>query len=242
MILLIDNYDSFTYNLRRYLRQLGQEVEVVRNDSIRLDEVLNQAKAIIISPGPKAPKEAGECLRITREFSGRIPILGICLGHQVICEAFGGKIIRALQPTHGRSSKMRLAESRLFTGIPDETRFARYHSLVADRECFPETLRITAESCGSEIMAVEHKKHPVFGVQFHPESILSSAGHRLIANFLAVAELPITSTLPPPDLTASSQPNLNHANALVAIDNESHAVFLPKNHRRLKTSDRTTGS
>lgn len=205
MLLLIDNYDSFTFNLRRYFRQLGQEVYVARNDSEELGGDLSQFAGIVISPGPKAPKDAGSSLDVVRNWSGRIPILGVCLGHQTIFEAFGGEIIRAKSPTHGKSSSMTLSSSRLFEGIPTGTHFARYHSLVGDSGKIPGWLRVIAWSNDKEVMAIEHIEHPTFGVQFHPESILSSAGHQLLKNFLICSAIPVVQDLPESDLVDPSE-------------------------------------
>ena len=191
MILLIDNYDSFTFNLRRYMLQLGLEVEVMRNDAPELlGDLSANYRAIVISPGPKRPEHAGHCLQIVKNWTGRLPMLGVCLGHQVICQTFGASIVRSANPTHGRSTAMELEPSPLFDSIPTGTPFARYHSLVASKQGFPEWLKVTA-SANSEIMAVEHIEHPTYGVQFHPESVLSLDGHRLLQNFAALANLSV---------------------------------------------------
>ncbi|MEM8732888.1 MAG: aminodeoxychorismate/anthranilate synthase component II [Planctomycetota bacterium] len=190
MILLIDNYDSFTFNLQRYLRQLGVRVHVVRNDATELDESLTRLySAIVISPGPKSPAEAGKCLSVIKQWSGKLPILGVCLGHQSIYESFGGKVIRSNQPIHGRSTPVHVVDSTLFEGIQDGTRFARYHSLVCDPATLPDSLRVAATSEDSQIMAIEHRQHATFGVQFHPESVLSLDGHRLLRNFLHLSRI-----------------------------------------------------
>jgi anthranilate synthase component II len=200
VICLIDNYDSFTYNLRRYFRRLECEVTVVRNDSSRMDGVVEASRAVVISPGPKRPDDAGRCLQVVREISGHKPILGICLGHQIICQAFGARIVRAMRPMHGRTSEMHFKPSRIFEGIEDLTPFARYHSLVAEPNSLPSQLRVVAESGSGEVMAVEHVDHVTIGVQFHPESVLSTAGYRLLANFLRIAGLPSPDSLPEVDL------------------------------------------
>ena len=205
MILLIDNYDSFTFNLQRLLRQLEQKVIVCRNDSPELGDLAREADAIILSPGPKAPRDAGKCIEIVRQHSGRVPILGVCLGHQVIYEAFGGEIVRAQKPMHGRMHRIETDSSRLFEGIPSGSSFARYHSLVGNLEAVPDWLRVTAWSEDGEIMAVEHREHLTFGVQFHPESILSLHGPRLLQNFLHSAGLQNSGHLPASDLRYPQQ-------------------------------------
>ncbi len=205
MILLIDNYDSFTFNLQRILRQLEQDVVVCRNDSPEVLELAEQAAALILSPGPKTPRAAGKCLEIVQEHSGRIPMLGVCLGHQVIYEAFGGEIVRAQRPMHGRMHRIETDSSRLFEGIPSGSAFARYHSLVGNRDEIPAWLRVTAWSADGEIMALEHREHLTFGVQFHPESILSLHGPKLLQNFLQSAGLPNSGQLPASDLQHPQQ-------------------------------------
>lgn len=219
MILLIDNYDSFVFNLQRYFVRLGQNVCVVRNDDPRLGEALGQARqqspnpfadwpteptAIVISPGPKRPADAGYCLEAVRTLSGKLPILGVCLGHQVIYEAFGGQVVRSGVPVHGRASPMRLEASPLFAGLPQghaaaDVDFARYHSLIAEPQSLPPQLQIIARSVDGHIMAVEHHQHATYGVQFHPESILSPDGYRVLHNFLKIAGLPVADRLPPAD-------------------------------------------
>ncbi|GAB5406983.1 MAG: aminodeoxychorismate synthase component 2 [Aureliella sp.] len=210
MIVLIDNFDSFLHNLARYLRRLGQEVLVLRNDAAELLEVIeSQADAIVISPGPCDPDAAGQCLEVVRRFSGQVPIFGVCLGHQVIYQAFGGAITRAEVPVHGRSTMISLETGGLFDKIASPTAFARYHSLVGDRQRLPSSLRVTATAVDSqEIMAVQHVSHRTFGVQFHPESVLSCDGYRILANFLREAGLVAgeveggSDTLPTSDLQA----------------------------------------
>ena len=225
MILLVDNYDSFVFNLQRYLRQLGQPVQVLRNNDPRLlEDLTRHYSAIVLSPGPKSPREAGHSLAVVQEFSGRIPILGVCLGHQVIYQAFGGRIVRAIQPIHGKSTPLTLAPSRLFEGIPDVAYFARYHSLVGAEDSLPACLKITAWSAEGEIMAVEHREHPTFGVQFHPESVLSLQGHLLLSNFLHCAAIPTLSTLPEPDLENLQQ--IQPPQPLVEAS--GHTVVLPR--------------
>jgi anthranilate synthase component 2 len=185
MLLMIDNYDSFTYNLVQYFAELGEEVEVYRNDEISTDQIgkLNPDH-IVISPGPCTPNEAGVSVATIKEFSGKIPILGVCLGHQSIGQAFGGKIIHARQLMHGKTSKIYHNNNSVFTDLPNPFTATRYHSLVIERESLPECLEITAWTDDGEIMGVRHKSMAVHGVQFHPESILTEHGHRLLKNFL----------------------------------------------------------
>jgi anthranilate synthase/aminodeoxychorismate synthase-like glutamine amidotransferase len=190
MILLLDNHDSFVYNLDRYLKQLGQSTLVVRSDAITLDAILRlDLDAIVISPGPKAPDDAGCSMEVVRRLSNQIPILGVCLGHQAIGQAFGGRIVRANQPMHGKSSMIEHNESRLFQNIPNPFQVGRYHSLVIDPETLPDNLKVTAWTADQTIMAIEHTSMPVFGVQFHPESILTEDGYQLLTNFLRAAGL-----------------------------------------------------
>lgn len=188
MLWLIDNYDSFVHNLGRYLVRLGMEVAVVRNDDPRLVELdLADCHALVLSPGPGRPEHAGRCMDLVRTFSGRVPILGVCLGHQAICATFGGTIVRARRPLHGKASAVSWCPSPLFEGLPNPAEFGRYHSLVADPLTLPGCLQAIAHSPEGEIMAVQHLQHPTYGVQFHPESILSPWGMRLLENFLGVA-------------------------------------------------------
>ncbi len=237
MILLIDNYDSFVFNLARYLTRLGASVRVVRHDDSQLFSLAEQSKAIVLSPGPRGPEHAGQCVAIVQQMSGKIPILGICLGHQVICYALGGRIQRAAKPIHGRALPIALGDSPLFAGIGRIARFARYHSLVAAPESMPDCLRVVAHSLDEsdgdtspahemginyphtragtrlsspnpfqqEIMAVQHREHLTFGVQFHPESILSNDGYRLLANFLRVSGLGQIEELPESDLQTTQE-------------------------------------
>jgi len=185
MVLLIDNYDSFTYNLAQYFGELGCEPTIKRNDEISLDEIAALApKHICISPGPCTPSEAGISKDIVLHFGARIPILGVCLGHQCIAEAYGGKIIRASNLVHGKSSMIRHNGTELFSDLPAMFEAGRYHSLVVERGSFPECLKIIAESEDGEIMALRHRESPVYGVQFHPESILTPDGKRILAHFL----------------------------------------------------------
>ncbi|MGQ0672199.1 MAG: anthranilate synthase component II [Hyphomicrobium sp.] len=190
MLLLIDNYDSFTYNLVHYLGELGAVSEVYRNDQITTDEVLKKKpKAIVLSPGPCTPNEAGICLDLIAKAGSKIPLLGVCLGHQSIGQVYGGKVIRAPEPLHGKLSAIRHNDKGVFRGLPEEFQVTRYHSLIVERKTLPDCLDITAETKDGIIMGLQHKSHPVQGVQFHPESIASEQGHALLANFLDLAGL-----------------------------------------------------
>ena len=185
MILLIDNYDSFTYNLVQYLGELGAEVEVYRNDQITLDEIERLApERIVISPGPKTPREAGICLDLITRFAGRTPILGVCLGHQAIGEAFGGRVVRAPELMHGKISSISHDQRTLFAGLPNPFPATRYHSLIVERESLPSCLEVSATSPSGLIMGLRHRSLKVEGVQFHPESIMTTAGKQLLGNFL----------------------------------------------------------
>ena len=185
MILMIDNYDSFTYNLVQFLGQLEEEVLVKRNDEISLAEIEElQPELIIISPGPCTPKEAGISLEVIDRFKGRIPMLGICLGHQSIGHAFGAKIIEAREPVHGKVHHIKHNSKGVFKGLNNPLRVTRYHSLLIDRDTLPEELEITAESEAGEIMGIKHKDYLIEGVQFHPEAILTEQGHELLNNFI----------------------------------------------------------
>jgi anthranilate synthase/aminodeoxychorismate synthase-like glutamine amidotransferase len=185
MLLVIDNYDSFTYNLVQYLGELGQEVRVVRNDEIAAADIAALAPAkIVISPGPCTPNEAGISLEVIKTYAGKIPILGVCLGHQAIGQAFGGKIVRAARVMHGKTSQISHDGRGMFTGLPNPFQATRYHSLLIERSSVPACLEITAESPDGEIMAVRHGSLPIEGVQFHPESFLTTSGKDLLRNFL----------------------------------------------------------
>ena len=185
MMLLIDNYDSFTYNLAQYFGELGQDVEVIRNDAIDLEGIkAMNPERIVVSPGPCTPNEAGISVPLIKEFAGKLPILGVCLGHQSIGAAFGGNIVRAKRVMHGKTSTVTHNRQDCFAEIPTPFTVVRYHSLVIDRVTFPKELSITAESDDGEIMGVRHKTLPVWGVQFHPESIITEHGHDLLKNFL----------------------------------------------------------
>lgn len=185
MLLMIDNYDSFTYNLVQYFGELGEDVRTYRNDEITLDDIetLNPAR-ICISPGPCTPKEAGISVPLLERFAGRMPILGVCLGHQAIGDAFGGRVIRAQKVMHGKVSTIENTGAGVFANLPCHFKVTRYHSLAIERETLPDCLEVTAWTDDGEIMGVRHKTLPVEGVQFHPESILSEHGHALLANFL----------------------------------------------------------
>jgi anthranilate synthase/aminodeoxychorismate synthase-like glutamine amidotransferase len=187
MLLLLDNYDSFTYNLAQYLGQMGQTLEVRRNDQITLDEIeILQPERIVISPGPCTPAEAGVSVPLIERFAGKIPILGVCLGHQAIGAAFGGRVIRAPQVMHGKTSEIHHDSKTIFRGLPQDFPATRYHSLIVERKSLPRTLEISAESADGIIMGLRHRKLKVEGVQFHPESVLTDAGFHLLQNFLAI--------------------------------------------------------
>lgn len=185
MLLMLDNYDSFTYNLVQYFGELGQDVVVRRNDQITLDEVqaLNPAR-ICVSPGPKSPADAGLSVALIQHFAGKLPIFGVCLGHQAIGHAFGGRIVRAQEIMHGKVSPITHQGTDLFKGLPSPFNVTRYHSLAIERASLPDCLEITAQTEDGEIMGVRHRELPVYGVQFHPESVLSEHGHALLKNFL----------------------------------------------------------
>jgi anthranilate synthase component II len=185
MLLLIDNYDSFTYNLAQYLGELGAEVRVERNDRITVAEIATLAPAqIVISPGPCTPNEAGISLEVIAALAGKIPILGVCLGHQAIGQAFGGQVVRARKVMHGKISQIHHEGRGLFRGLASPIEATRYHSLVVEPSTFPAVLEVTAKTADGEIMALEHRTLPVWGVQFHPESILTPDGKHLLRNFL----------------------------------------------------------
>ncbi len=188
MFLLIDNYDSFTYNIFHYLGELGAEVRVVRNDEIAAGEALAlKPEGIVLSPGPCTPNEAGICLDIIKQANGAMPILGVCLGHQAIGQVYGGKIVRAPEPMHGKLSRIHHSGKSVFRGLNNDFLATRYHSLTIDPPSMPESLEVTATSDDGVIQGVMHKSHPVHGVQFHPESIASENGHALLNNFLTIA-------------------------------------------------------
>jgi anthranilate synthase/aminodeoxychorismate synthase-like glutamine amidotransferase len=187
MLVMIDNYDSFTYNLVQYLGELGQVIKVYRNDQVTVDEIEAQKPdRIVISPGPCTPLEAGISNEILRRFGGKMPILGVCLGHQCIGHVFGGEVVRAPRLMHGKTSMIHHDGKTIFAGLPNPFEATRYHSLIIKRETLPDCLEITAETDQQEIMGVRHKRHQIEGVQFHPESILTQCGKDLLRNFLAM--------------------------------------------------------
>jgi anthranilate synthase/aminodeoxychorismate synthase-like glutamine amidotransferase len=186
VILLLDNYDSFTYNLAQYLGELGCDVEVHRNDKISVEEIARRKpEKIVISPGPCTPQEAGICVELVRRLAGKFPILGVCLGHQAIGVAFGGKIIRAPKLFHGKTSEIHHDRKGVFQKLPDPFTATRYHSLIVERKSLPRELAITAETSDGIIMGFRHRRFPVEGVQFHPESVLTQSGKQLLQNFLS---------------------------------------------------------
>lgn len=193
-ILLIDNYDSFTYNLFHYLGELGETVTVFRNDRITVADAIGmRPNSIVLSPGPCDPDKAGICLELIRAAAGHVPILGVCLGHQAIGQAFGGHIVRAPEPMHGKLSRIQHGGASVFRGLPDGFRATRYHSLVVERVGLPDALEITAETDDGVIMGLAHRRFSIHGVQFHPESIASEHGHRILRNFLDLTRSPTTA-------------------------------------------------
>jgi anthranilate synthase component II len=197
MLLLVDNYDSFVFNLARYFERLGQETRVVRNDAIDADTILQMRPgAVVLSPGPATPDLAGATLDIVRRLHDQLPILGVCLGHQAIAQALGGRVVRATEPVHGRSWPIHHSGGGIFAGLPTPITGCRYHSLVVERSSLPDSLRVTAWTDDGTIMAVEHRSLPVVGIQFHPESILTDCGYPLLAAFLRRAGLPLPAQLP----------------------------------------------
>jgi anthranilate synthase/aminodeoxychorismate synthase-like glutamine amidotransferase len=187
VILLLDNYDSFTYNLAQYLGELGCQVEVHRNDRISVEQIARRKpERIVISPGPCTPQEAGISVEMIQKLAGKIPILGVCLGHQAIGAAFGGKIIRAPKLFHGKTSQIRHDGSGVFRGLPNPFTATRYHSLIVERKSLPADLQVTAETDDDIIMGMQHKQYPLMGVQFHPESVLTDSGKQLLKNFLSL--------------------------------------------------------
>jgi anthranilate synthase/aminodeoxychorismate synthase-like glutamine amidotransferase len=187
MILLVDNYDSFTYNLAQYLGQMGQQLEVRRNDQITLEEIEElEPERIVISPGPCTPAEAGVSVPLVQQFAGKIPILGVCLGHQSIGAAFGGRVIRAQEVMHGKTSTIHHDGKTIFRGLPQDFPATRYHSLIVERQTLPDVLEISAQTADGTIMGLRHKSWKVEGVQFHPESVLTEPGFQLLENFLAI--------------------------------------------------------
>lgn len=185
MILLIDNYDSFTYNLYQYMGTFTDDIQVVRNDKITLEEIKILApEKIVLSPGPKSPKEAGICIEVVKYFYDKLPLMGICLGHQCIGEALGGTVTYAKQLFHGKQSRIEHDGTSVFSGIDSPIKVARYHSLAVQKEDLPTCLKVLAKTEDGEIMAIRHKEHPVAGLQFHPESIYTEHGKRIIENFI----------------------------------------------------------
>lgn len=190
MIVMIDNYDSFTYNLFQYIQMGGYEVEVFRNDQITIEEIeALTPQAIVLSPGPGSPIEAGICLSIVKHFYNKIPILGICLGHQIIVEAFGGVVVKGNRPMHGKVTSIHHDKQGVYNGLPSPTAVTRYHSLVAQEGSVPSELEVTSRSEDGAIMGVRHKKYPIEGIQFHPEAILTILGYDMLQNFFAVKEV-----------------------------------------------------
>ena len=195
MILVIDNYDSFVHNLARYFRQLGCETVVKRNDAVTIDSIQKMApQAIVISPGPCTPDQAGCSLEVVRQFGESIPILGICLGHQAIIQALGGTIVQAHQPVHGRQSKIHHDGSEMFADIRSPFSAGRYHSLIAQKSDLPDDFSVTATTDDQLIMAVQHKRWPLIGLQFHPESVLTQCGYQLLMNFLKLANIEVPNS------------------------------------------------
>lgn len=188
MILIIDNYDSFTFNLYQLIGEINSDIKVVRNDKLTIEDIrAMQPDHIIISPGPGNPKQAGICLDVIRQLAGEFPILGVCLGHQAIGEVFGGNVVHAPEIVHGKADKVYLeAASPIFKDMPDGLEAARYHSLIVEPESLPECLEVTAKTAKNEIMALQHKTLPVYGVQFHPESIMTPQGRTILKNFLSL--------------------------------------------------------
>lgn len=188
MILMIDNYDSFTYNLVQYLGEMGQSLKIIRNDKISVKAIGDlKPQSIIVSPGPGFPKDAGISNSVINEFSGKVPILGVCLGHQCIGEVFGGRIIKAARPMHGKTSLISHNGKEIFKGLHNPFAAIRYHSLIVERRSLPACLEVTAQTKDKEIMGLRHRKYPVWGVQFHPESILTLEGRKLLRNFLELS-------------------------------------------------------
>jgi anthranilate synthase/aminodeoxychorismate synthase-like glutamine amidotransferase len=189
VILIVDNYDSFTWNLFQLLGALSPDIEVLRNDAVTVAQIRERGvSGVVLSPGPGTPDESGVCLDVIRELGGELPILGVCLGHQAICQIHGGSIVRAPVPVHGKPSEVTHDGQGLFAGLPQPMVCGRYHSLVVDPATVPDVLEVTARTADGAIMAVRHRAHPTVGVQFHPESVLTPDGERLLANFLALVD------------------------------------------------------
>ncbi len=219
MILLIDNYDSFVFNLARYFRELDCEVAVVRNDATSIETITAmQPEAIVLSPGPCTPHEAGICLEVVQRLGPTVPILGVCLGHQTIAAALGGEVVRAPEPIHGRASLVEHNGEHLFAGLPNPLTATRYHSLIVPEATLPTCLRVTARTTDGLIMGLEHVDWPTFGLQFHPESVLTSGGHRLLENFLETVGL---RTAPRRDIDQ--------------LDSQEHGELQPDTHEDLNS-------
>ncbi len=208
MILLVDNYDSFVFNLARYFERLGQETVVVRNDAITVERVLAlRPAAIVLSPGPCSPIEAGCSLDLVRRLGDRLPILGVCLGHQTLALALGGRVVRAEEPVHGRCWPIYHAGGGIFAGLPNPMLGCRYHSLIVERETLPDSFAVTAWTDDGTIMAIEHRQYPLVGIQFHPESILTDCGYPLLAAFLRRAGATLPADLPTIESERAAPPN-----------------------------------
>ncbi len=187
MILIIDNYDSFTYNLYQYVGEINQDIKVYRNDEITIEQLKNMdIDHIIISPGPGYPRDAGISIEVIKELGKNVPTLGVCLGHQAVGEAFGGKIMHAKETVHGKTSMITHDEDHLFKGLPSDLKVVRYHSLIVDSETIPEELMVTAEGPKGEVMGLRHREYPIYGLQFHPESIATESGKEILRNFLEI--------------------------------------------------------
>jgi anthranilate synthase/aminodeoxychorismate synthase-like glutamine amidotransferase len=218
VVLLIDNYDSFVHNLARYFEQLGQTTRVVRNDAITADEALAlRPDAIVLSPGPCTPQQAGCSIEIVRRGWCDVPMLGVCLGHQAIAAALGGRVVRAAEPMHGRTSRIAHDGAGVFRGVRNPLTVCRYHSLIVERASLPDCLEISAQTDDGTIMAVRHRELPLVGVQFHPESILTEDGYAMLANFLRLCRLPVPDSLPVLEaqhLERARRPEAGHADAV----------------------------
>jgi anthranilate synthase/aminodeoxychorismate synthase-like glutamine amidotransferase len=223
MLLVIDNYDSFVFNLARYLVELGYETQVVRNDAISVADVRElKPEAIVLSPGPGTPADAGACVELVRELAGEIPMLGVCLGHQAIAAAFGADIIRATEPVHGRTSAVHHDGTGLFEGLPDPLVATRYHSLIVDADTLPDELQVTARTGDGIPMALAHRALPIYGVQFHPESVLTRSGPLLLANFVRLCGLPVPVGQESPGDFVGRGPKNESARDDVTIDQPLH--------------------
>ena len=198
MILVLDNYDSFVHNIVRYVHELGAACQVLRNDEVSVESIVVMTPShLILSPGPCTPTEAGICVEVVRQLRGACPVLGVCLGHQCIAEAYGARVVRAEVPMHGKTSAIHHEGEGILHGLPSPFRATRYHSLVVEGDSLPEDLQVTARAGDGEIMALQHRQHPVFGVQFHPESVLTEHGHRLLHHFLRLGPHPAVPATAP---------------------------------------------